>query len=98
MTSAPIAHDGALADRHGKGHTGAGLERGLSVALDAQHSTTDVDLIVDDVAEEGDVDDGTGELVLARRPIREPDRLGPDHHRHGARSCPSLPGDRGTEF
>src|SRR5262245_59142065 len=98
MTSARIAHDGALADRHGKGHTDAGLKRGLPVALDAQHSATDVDLIVDDVAEEGDVDDGTGEPVLARRSIREPDRLWPDHHRYGARSGQRLRGDRGVEL
>src|SRR5262249_27525071 len=31
----------AFSDCHGKGHTGAGLERGLPVALDTQHSVTD---------------------------------------------------------
>src|SRR5262245_37036260 len=98
MISALVAHDDALADRHGKRHPGAGLERSLAVALDAQHGTADVNLIVDDVAEEGDVDDGAGEPVLASSAVGEPDRLGPDYHHRSARCAGRLRRDRCAEF
>src|SRR5687768_1639753 len=81
-----VLHGHALGDGH-RQLDGFSRRQGMSAtALHAQETAADIDLVLDDVAEERAFDDGAGEDIDAARRIglSEDDGLRADRNRHVA--------------